>query len=277
MANYFSLIKEHKNVFFSDSFYTQNDKIKLLTDHGIVNKYNGLNLYFTIRFQYAEQLMKDKILHLSSPLAWEDPFEYIFYQEPYRVSGKKYYIACLCMSYEGHENEEIVWKSYDKQIGSTKIEDRMVRLSINVEDLCKSLATDFSYVYVKEVDYTKTKREIANEFKTKKDTELSSIGEIIDMLTMKRRAFAYEKEVRIIVVSEHKMAFSNNYKPVKLDKNIVHNVLLSPLSPKGFKLNETSECKRYHNAQEEMMNKIKLRINEYFKNSVRQSRLYEIM
>lgn len=64
-----SLIKEHENAFFSDAFYTQNNQIKLLTDHGIVNRYNGLNLYFTIQFQYAEQLMKNKILHLSSPLA----------------------------------------------------------------------------------------------------------------------------------------------------------------------------------------------------------------
>lgn len=277
MANYFSLIKEHKNVFFSDAFYTQNDKIKLLANNGIVNKYNGLNLYFTIQFQYAEQLMKDKILHLSSPLAWEDPFEYIFYQEPYIVNGKKYYIACLCMSYESYENEEIVWKSYDKQIGSTKIENRMVRLSINVEKLCKSLAKNFTYVYVKEVDYSKTRKEIVNEFKAKMDASLSSIDEIVDMLTMKRRAFAYEKEVRIIVVSEHKIKFNKNYKPVKLDKNIVHNVLLSPLSPKGFKLNDSSECKRYHNAQEEIMQRMKSRIQEYFKQNVRQSRLYEII
>lgn len=277
MANYFSLIKEHKNVFFSDAFYTQNDKIKLLANNGIVNKYNGLNLYFTIQFQYAEQLMKDKILHLSSPLAWEDPFEYIFYQEPYIVNGKKYYIGCLCMSYESYENEEIVWKSYDKQIGSTKIENRMVRLSINVENLCKSLAKNFTYVYVKEVDYSKTRKEIVNEFKAKMDASLSSIDEIVDMLTMKRRAFAYEKEVRIIVVSEHKIKFNKNYKPVKLDKNIVHNVLLSPLSPKGFKLNDSSERKRYHNAQEEIMQRMKSRIQEYFKQNVRQSRLYEII
>lgn len=277
MADYFSLIKEHKNVFFSDTFYTQNDKIKLLANNGIINKYSGLNLYFTIQFRYAEQLMKNKILHLSSPLAWEDPFEYIFYQEPYMVNGKKYYIACLCMSYESYENEEIVWKSYDKQIGSTNIEDRMVRLSIDVENLCKSLAKNFMYVYVKEVDYSKTKKEISNEFRAKKEAPLSSIGEIVDMLTMKRRAFAYEKEVRIIVVSEHKITFCNNYMPVKIDKNIVHNVLLSPLSPKGFKLNESSECKRYHNAQEVIMNRMKSRIQEYFKQNIRQSRLYEII
>lgn len=277
MASYFPLMKKHENVFFSDAFYTQDDKIKLLTEHGIVNKYYGLHLYFTIKFQYAEQLMKNKILNLSSPLAWEDPFEYIFYQEPYNVKGKKYYIACLCMSYESHKNEEIVWKSYDKQIDSTKIEDRMVRLSIDIEDLCYSLAKNFSYVYVKEVDYNKTRKEIANEFKTKRNAELSSIGDIVDMLTIKRRAFAYEKEVRIIVVSEHKITFNRNYKPVKLGKNIVHEVLLSPLSPKDFKLNVTSECKRYHNAQDEIMNEMKSRIREYFKNSIRQSRLYEII
>lgn len=153
----------------------------------------------------------------------------------------------------------------------------MVRLSINVENLCKSLAKNFTYVYVKEVDYSKTKKEIANEFKAKMEASLSSIGEIVDMLTMKRRAFAYEKEVRIIVVSEHKIKFNKNYKPVKLDKNIVHNVLLSPLSPKVFKLNDSSECKRYHNAQEEMLDRMKSRIQEYFKQNIRQFRLYEII
>lgn len=127
-------------------------------------------------------------------------------------------------------------KSYDKQIDSTDIENRMVRLAIDVEALCKSLAKTFKYVYVKEVDYTKTKREIANEFKAKRGTELSTIGEIVDMLTMKRRAFAYEKEIRIIVVSERKITFKTNYKPVKLNKKVVHSVLLSPLSPKRFQV-----------------------------------------
>jgi len=165
-------------------------------------------LFKYMPLEFALGTIKEKYLWLCNPIIWKDPFEKWFIEAKYQVNNKeedfplKCKLFCSCITQT--RTSEAHWNNYSKgQIGISFI--------INREELVKVLETHTKQydVYIGKVKYIKT-----NDFK-KKISKIPGIGTIqpvilsnhellIKLLLLKRIAFTYEDEIRIIVVKKNK-------------------------------------------------------------------------
>jgi len=177
-------------------------------------------LFKYMPLEFALGTIKEKYLWLCNPIIWKDPFEKRFIEAKYKVNNKeedfplKGKLFCSCMTQT--PTSEAHWNNYSKgQIG--------ISFKINREKLVKVLETHTKQydVYIGKVKYIKT-----NDLK-KKISEIPGIGTIqpltlsnhellIKLLLLKRIAFKYEDEIRIIIVKKHKTKENG----IKLDYTI---------------------------------------------------------
>ena len=177
-------------------------------------------LFKYMPLEFALGTIKEKYLWFCNPVIWKDPFEKRFIEAKYQVGNKevgfplKGRLFCSCMTQT--PTSEAHWNNYSKgQIG--------ISLKINRESLVnvlKKYTNDYN-VYIGKVNYIKT-----NDLK-KKISEIPGIGTIqpltlsnhellIKLLLLKRIAFKYEDEIRIIIVKKHKTKENG----IKLDYTI---------------------------------------------------------
>lgn len=141
--------------------------------------------------------VKNEKLVFASPATWDDPFEKLFYIPKKLPNDTHIYALCTC--YERSENEEAVWKSYQKS------EEPQVRITINLKKLIDLLDKysvkhpDIQF-YVSLIDYSYDTRQILSEHASFKKKKIIKVEEMINYMCIKRRAYSYENEVRIFAV-----------------------------------------------------------------------------
>lgn len=165
-------------------------------------------IYKYMPLEFALEIIKGKYLWLCNPASWKDPFEKRFIEAKYLVGGKeldfplKGQLFCTCFTQT--PTSEAHWNSYsDGQIG---ISLRIVR-----KQLLKVLeqnSTDYD-IYIGKVNYLKTnelKKPISEieHFKTMSSLNISNRRIQVNLLLLKRIAFQYENEIRILAVKKHK-------------------------------------------------------------------------
>lgn len=181
---------------------------------------------------------RERYLWLSNPIIWKDPFEKRFIEAKYQYKGKEYdfplkgRVFCTCMTQTA--TSEAHWNNYSRgQIGIS-----LAFKKIQLLDVLEKNANDYD-IYVGKVNYLRT-REIKNSLKDIGPIKgltpfsLSNREILIKLLLLKRIAFRYEDEIRILAVKKYKTkedCIKLNYtiKPsdlidkITIDPNIEHN------------------------------------------------------
>lgn len=163
-------------------------------------------LYKHLPLEYALKTLENKTLWFANPKEWEDPFESRFLNATYTKSGKIIHflwvdrLFCTCMSRTS--SSEAFWKVYG--YNQICLELRINRKAL-LDELKKLTNCD---IYIGRVEYmltsdiTKPLKEIPFDPPCEVDSKSREFAARLFLL--KRIAFQYENEIRIIVVSPDK-------------------------------------------------------------------------
>lgn len=275
------IIPKVNNVYFSPSFLMRGEKVlKFVTDTGdVVSRDASLRLYRTMRVSNVLEIVNSKTLRFDVPLRWTDPFEKLFYKNPVKCGSKDYYVACLCFSYNSVDGEESMWNVHAPSLYPPYEHDKCsVRACFDMFSLCKNLANanpDFEF-YIAPADYSKSRKEILQTYQKRKGN-YASIYEFIGDMILKRKAFSYEKEIRMFIVSSRPFKKSNDFILIPLNKNrsgIITSLTLPPILP----ISDPYNAKAYQQDLESKANPVKSYLrNGGFDKKIYISRLYDIL
>ena len=156
--------------------------------------------------EFALKTLNDQALWFTNPLKWKDPFEKRFIEATYidKNGNKNFYkyknrIFCLCATKTNIS--EAFWNTYSqKQIG--------IEFRINRKKLLKVLEkyTNKYDIYIGDVEYMKTvdiKRDLHEIPFKKMEHKIKDKEFIAKLLLLKRIAYEYENEIRIILVKKN--------------------------------------------------------------------------
>lgn len=179
----------------------------------------GLSLFRYMRAPFFFKDLSDSKLTFLSPTLWEDPFEKLFYKEQGLCIGDNtYYVECICLTYDWIESEEAAWKR-SGDIGDT------IRVEYDFDLLCEELSRHDSYsFYFSVIDYSLPREDIVRM--SRMSHQLTSIGDYLNLLSLKRKAFLYENEIRLFIVS--KTPFPDNLFKIKYNNSPIKTVCFPP-------------------------------------------------
>ncbi len=207
---------------------------------------------------------KNNTLTFLSPTQWGDPFESAFYG-----LYKQHNVKCLCFTYNGSIGEEWAWKAY-------KSSEQMVRIEILFDKLVNTLSKVASEkngkwtFYISVCDYSMDKKGIVSLLKNA-GLSCPNLKSYLNVMSLKRKAFSTEREIRIFAVSDvNDIDSAETFDNVDY-KSFMSRVLLEPLPPfsDAQRRKEYPALQKIYNAG----------INEYFSKlgiKIQQSHLYEI-
>jgi len=156
----------------------------------------------------ALRTLKNKSLWFANPITWTDPFEKRFLEAKYIRGGKEKIfnwlgrVFCTCMTQT--QSSEAFWNIYSR--GEIGIELRIVREKL-LEELKKQ--SNKYDIFIGKVEYMKTsdikKVELKDiPFDPPLRVALNSPEFAARLFLLKRVAFQYEDEVRIILLKKNK-------------------------------------------------------------------------
>ncbi len=218
---------------------------KGLTDSDYKNEYLEINsveldlkenLYRIFDYGYFKNDLKDKKLTLVHPHLWQDPFENFFLRakgktqdglevsfEPVRNS---YYSQCWSLKQEC----DGLWRNYKGK------NEFAIQVKTNTQKLFEAvynINNKFHYLsyFIGKVKYVENE-EYLKHFDEKVDfTNFQSGMEFALTLLIKRKPFAYEEEVRIIVKTESDTQHDNSSNILRIDLNlndIIKEIVFDP-------------------------------------------------
>ncbi len=178
-------------------------------------------LYKYMPLEMALATVNDKYIWFNNPCLWNDPFEKRFINATYILDKKeidfplKDRIFCTCMTQT--TTSEAHWKAYSGNDLGISFKYKRSKLL----EILNQHTSDYE-IYIGKVDYLRTK-----DIK-KKISEIEGIKDIvplslynrelqIKLVLLKRIAFKYENEIRIIIIKKYKteqkgikLVFKNN-------------------------------------------------------------------
>ena len=191
------------------TFYSKINEDKRMYENTFLTRYQKL--------EYIIDSVKNKKIVFKSPSTWTDPIEKkIMETSSVEAFLKENSLYCLCFTDNDVENEEAFWKT--RKNGDSNLGCFRVKLDRFVECLKKSLETKFPgsfHIYVNQMNYDHSRDEIEKIVNNCDGTESG----IVKALCVKRKAYKYENEVRIIIVingKDYKTMADENNEP---DKN----------------------------------------------------------
>lgn len=218
---------------------------KGLTDSDYKNEYLEVNsveldlkenLYRIFTYEYFKNDLKDNKLTLVHPHLWQDPFENFFLRakgktqdglevsfEPVRNS---YYSQCWSLKQEC----DGLWRNYKGE------NEFAIQVKTNTQKLFEAvydINNKFHYLsyFIGKVEYVENE-EYVKYFDEKVDfTNFQSGMEFALTLLIKRKPFAYEEEVRIIVKTESDPQHDNSSNILRIDlnlNNIIEEIVFDP-------------------------------------------------
>lgn len=235
--NPFSFEDRRREIIRIDAFKHQQGS----TDAQFKSNYLAINsinldltepLYRIFNYDYFLKDLQNNTLTLVQPHSWQDPFENFLLRSQGRLDDgtivgfdsirDSFYSQCWSQK----EECDGLWRNYkgDNQF-AIKVKTTSGKLFENLYDI----SNQFHYLsyFIGKVDYV-SDSEIASYFKDKIDfNNFQSGAEFASTLLLKRMAFAYEEEVRIIVYEKNNA--SGNILPVQFDiNNAVDEIVFDP-------------------------------------------------
>jgi len=234
---------------------------------------NTTTLLRHVPFSWLYHMVEKREFTFVSPSKWNDPFENLFY-EPNLMVGNSYVNGCLCFTYVRNAGEDSLWKNYQ-----TENKEPLTKLDYNFINLLDQLSVmainKKCSVYVTLVNYDYDRKDIVKMCHSsggKKGVCYHSLEEYLTYMSIKRKAFVNENEVRFFLVSDHhdpgKTVFSLSNFDVK---SCIKRVTLQPLP---FMYDSTRK-EYYHDLQDIYHQGMKDWIQNKF-GSFQQSRLYDL-
>lgn len=271
---YQKFIHVRDHVFVSESIWDKEKKkvTRLyLTENEQLTIDNDFCLYRYLPFSRLYTELKNNTLTLISPQKWEDPYEAIFFNnKPNVITDKEIY--CLCFTYNRFSGEDAIWKIH-------KEDEPVVKICINFHELIDRLfliannhnnSLDF---YISLCNYSLNKSDIDKAYADyKKSGNGIKIEEYLNLMSIKRKAFTHECEIRLFAVSKEENNNGIFTLPGINYKGLITEILLPPL--KGYKQGDT-RWEYYKDIQDIYNEGMKDFLNEYFHPIVKQSRLYQ--
>lgn len=165
-------------------------------------------LFKYLPLENALRTLKDKTIWFANPSSWKDPFEKRFLNAKYIRDNKevkfKWKDRVFCSCFTQTITSEAFWNTYTQN--SIGIEFRIDRKKL-LEELKK--ADDSYKIYIGKVEYLKTEdikrglRSIPFNPPIPNSTNLNTDLFAARLFLLKRIAFSYEDEIRIIIVKEN--------------------------------------------------------------------------
>ena len=191
-------------------------------------------LYKHLSLENALRTLKDKSLWFANPATWKDPFEKRFLEAKYTRNGAevkfkwKDRVFCTCLTQT--ITSEAFWNTYScNEIG---IELRLYRKTL-LEEL--SRYDDTYKIFIGKVEYLKTdeiKRGLRNipfNRTIPQGENLNTDDFAARLFLLKRIAFSYEDEIRIIIVKENAtLAKGLNISYNCENTDLVQRIILDP-------------------------------------------------
>jgi hypothetical protein len=189
---------------------------------------------FLFRFSTIErtlELLNENVIVFRNPEQWNDPFEKLFITATFRINNNVYSsplkerIYCTCFT--GTNNSEAFWNTYTPNRDG-------IRIKMNTEVLLKHLESiEGLSVYIGKVNYKFTDQIKFDRWEKEKDAIINGIPNetFVKLMLQKRKAFKYEDEYRIILISERKLADQDIRIGIER-KGLVSTLLLHPLTGK---------------------------------------------
>ena len=194
--------------------------------------------------------------------------------------------GCLCFTYNRFKGEEAAWKL-------RKDDEPVVKICVNFSALLDRLSLIANKEYDKELmfyiglcNYSLNKSVIDTSYTAYKKLAEIKLEDYLNYMSIKRKAFEHECEVRIFAVSKKKNEEENkkvNENEKEQDQNVasykvgnykdlITEILLPPL--KGYNP-EDSRYKHYVEIQDIYNKGMRDFFYDYFQQIVEQSRLYQ--
>ncbi len=244
-------------------------------------------IYRYMKFKHLKKMIEGPIngdfnfkLSFISPYLWDDPCESVFYKPAIQIQNEWYNILCICTTLEPTENEESAWRRAQR---SNDTDEKTVRVAFDFSAFCQTLEKiaskegDLSF-YLSLADYSESR-----DF-FKKNKPYSTLDEYIELMSKKRKAFAYENEMRIFAVRKIKSSDCETQEETKDfdidlsedERNILFKDITLPPYPPIPKKNPQSHF--YHKIQDYDNLDLRIGIEDLsFPNTkIKQSRLYEL-
>lgn len=198
--------------------------------------------------EYALRTLNNNELWFANPIKWKDPFEKRFIEARY-INGSRNFdfpwknrVFCICMT--ENTTSEAYWNTYtQQQIG--------IEFKILKKELLKELERHSSEydIYIGKVEYMKPadiKRSISKIPFATPEPVLDSDELYARLLLLKRNAYKFEDEIRIIIVKENETSEPGfNLKYRCLNTDLFDSITLDPslLSDTTSLLKEIFESK----------------------------------
>lgn len=217
------------NGFFSKNFLTWGGDLKLITQKGEISPSNGsIHLYRYMPLKRFMDIVQKRAIAFVSPYLWHDPFEFLFYNPNTKIGDLYYNVYALCFTVNS-TNEEAKWQNsgcntINNYYLNGNNDELIIRVKFNLREFCKALAEDNHkrLIFVSHIDYSHKKKEIVsllNKLPKDIDKSFNNLDKYIYSMSIKRKAFTYENEVRLFVIEK-----SEDVKQFEKLKNINFNV-----------------------------------------------------
>lgn len=187
------------------------------------------NLYKYMPLENALASLEDKYIWFANPTTWNDPFEKRFIEAKYIVGADekdyplKDQIFCTCLTEKA--TSEAHWNIYSRsEIG--------ISFTFLREELLTHLESISGYdIFIGKVIYKPTKvieGPIRNALALIKPVDIKSDSIMLNLLLLKRIAFEYEDEIRIIITKKNKTK-EKGIKIIYTDtKTLISKIVIHP-------------------------------------------------
>lgn len=214
----YHLLDEFSNVYSLNGYSIPKDK-------DTYNKYLPLS--------YLKKDIDDNKITFVSPKNWTDPFELKYYKLGYKnliPAFNEPDIFCMCLTEKQAENEDAMWRVYAKP------GEEMVKAYYDIIELLTILSNEGKRVglkiFISRVIYA-DKKDI-NGVSPKKIKKFD-LQHYLTLMSIKRKAYKYENEVRIFLVPTSDWTYSPSDNIMRIDnsirRNYVKRVIVSPYPP----------------------------------------------
>ncbi len=196
-------------------------------------------LFKYMSVEYAIKFLETGILRFVEPSSWMDPFEVRFYNADYRCIAGFIPPRVYCSCFTQQRSNEAAWRMYSQ--GSNGIAARTIRFEFSRSEflhvLDRHLKMDGEKIYVGNVIYDYSSQQISGIHKRKNRLyshffNSFSLEKFLLLLLLKRKAFAYEEEVRLFIVDKDKRSAKTQEKLIEFSRDdlsrIIKTIFIDP-------------------------------------------------
>lgn len=189
------------------------------------------SLYRIMHFDHLAEWFETGKYPLLSPEKWEDPFEKLLKEAVFPTSEDVPYIKGkmygLCLTWDGIS--DALWRVYSPIQYGIRVRTTALRLA---NALSKAPELAGGRTYIGEVEYRSTS-ELINHAKSIRDTlsKTRNTEQIARTMLLKRTPFRYEKEVRILHLTERPAAEEGMILFEADPHQVIQSILVDPRAP----------------------------------------------